>query len=363
ATGLSGGKLSACLADQLTQAKAFPRVAIRLLSSGRATAAVSPPLHRDPELAQLLAELPAWIWQADAGDSGPLLDRIANSRRPRIYAGQLAVLGGTPTGPLIRHMHEQEQDHLGRPSSGVARARPTVLMPFWRVAALRFGAGGGTALIGKEAAMACTLRSLLADNPELHADLMRVIARFRDEEAEHHDTGLREDAESAPAYPALSAAIRAGCRVAIFFSSAVECGAPDRSSSGCVAELVSGLANSDISRKEKHILPIGSARLLRSCQTALKLLRKQLGLDAVPAEVAEKLRSAAVWRIRLPVRLAYLLLVALPAVAHQASRQTRQQPAAQLAFWNALLTQDAYLSRRGSVTPNDDEGPRQQLLH
>uniref|UniRef100_A0A1I8I069 DUF2428 domain-containing protein n=1 Tax=Macrostomum lignano TaxID=282301 RepID=A0A1I8I069_9PLAT len=144
-------------------------------------------------------------------------------------------------------------------------------------------------------------------------------------------------------------------------------------SSGCVAELVSGLANSDISRKEKHILvgPIGSARLLRSCQTALKLLRS-LGLEAVPAEVAEKLRSVLIERLvdlqqsggsDCCLCLAYLLLVALcrsdlPSLTLQSltgQPTDRAAASSQLAFWNALLTQDAYLSRRGSVTPNDDE--------
>ncbi|PAA65892.1 hypothetical protein BOX15_Mlig014096g2, partial [Macrostomum lignano] len=222
------------------------RVAIRLLSSGSQQQQQQqeqqqqsrPPLHRDPELAQLLGRIASLDLAKLTPETRALLDRIVRVDHAgefgadRIYAGQLAVLGGTPTGPLIRHMHEQEQDHLAAFEALIPalRARPTVLMPFWRVAG--FALGAGTALIGKEAAMACTvaveaeiqehynaqLRSLLADNPELHADLMRVIARFRDEEAEHHDTGLREDAESAPAYPALSAAIRAGCRVAIFLS-------------------------------------------------------------------------------------------------------------------------------------------------
>jgi ubiquinone biosynthesis monooxygenase Coq7 len=62
------------------------------------------------------------------------------------------------------------------------------------------------------------IRRLLEDDPEGHKDLIETISRFRDEEQEHHDIGLREDAEQAPAYQALSAAITVGCKAAIWLS-------------------------------------------------------------------------------------------------------------------------------------------------
>ena len=48
-----------------------------------------------------------------------------------------------------------------------------------------------------------------------------MIERFREEELEHRDIGLAHEAEQAPAYRLLSAAIKAGCRVAIAASERV----------------------------------------------------------------------------------------------------------------------------------------------
>ena len=45
-----------------------------------------------------------------------------------------------------------------------------------------------------------------------------MISKFRDDEMEHHDTGLAHDAELAPAYQLLSQTIKAGCHAAIWVS-------------------------------------------------------------------------------------------------------------------------------------------------
>ena len=52
------------------------------------------------------------------------------------------------------------------------------------------------------------------DDPELAAD----IAEFRAEELEHRDVAREAGAAQAVAYPILTAAIRAGCRLAIGLS-------------------------------------------------------------------------------------------------------------------------------------------------
>jgi demethoxyubiquinone hydroxylase (CLK1/Coq7/Cat5 family) len=39
------------------------------------------------------------------------------------------------------------------------------------------------------------LRELLEKNPEKHTELLEIFKKFRDEEQEHHDTGLANDAE------------------------------------------------------------------------------------------------------------------------------------------------------------------------
>src|SRR5271155_2889530 len=74
----------------------------------------------------------------------------------RIYEGQLAVLKGRASADTIRHMAQQEQQHLKAFDTLVnqRRVRPTALEPVWRVAG--FALGAATALLGEKAAMACT---------------------------------------------------------------------------------------------------------------------------------------------------------------------------------------------------------------
>ena len=53
---------------------------------------------------------------------------------------------------------------------------------------------------------------------ESEAELQQVIEEFKAEEIEPRDIGLANDAEKAPAYPVLSAAIKSGSRLAIWLS-------------------------------------------------------------------------------------------------------------------------------------------------
>jgi len=147
----------------------------------------------------------------------------------RIYAGQLAVLRpNCPEAKLIARMAAQEERHLKRFNHLMAerRVRPTVLQPLWSAAG--FALGAATALMSEKAALACTdaveteidkhygaqLEQIDDEDPELAAD----IAEFRAEELEHRDTAREAGAATAVGYPVLTAAIRAGCRMAIAVS-------------------------------------------------------------------------------------------------------------------------------------------------
>ncbi len=146
----------------------------------------------------------------------------------RIYEGQLAVLGRRQDAEPIRHMAAQENRHLDAFDKliGERRVRPTALHPLWHVAGYALGAA--TALLGREAAMACTVAveevidehyrkqaaALGDDDPELKT----MIETFRAEEIEHRDIGLAEGAERAPAYDLLKGAIKAGSRMAIWLA-------------------------------------------------------------------------------------------------------------------------------------------------
>lgn len=156
------------------------------------------------------------------------VDQAGEYGAARIYAGQLAVLGRSPAAAEIRHMAAQEQRHLDTFDHLVAdrQVRPTVLQPLWHVAGYALGAA--TALLGEKAAMACTVAveevidehyarqaEALGEDEE---DLRAIVEEYRQEELEHRDIGLRAGAEDAPAYEALSAAIKAGSRLAIWLS-------------------------------------------------------------------------------------------------------------------------------------------------
>ena len=68
------------------------------------------------------------------------------------------------------------------------------------------------------------IRTLVAIKDELSEDereILDVITKCRDEEQEHHDTGLEQEAEKAFGYPVLSAVITAGCKIAILASEKV----------------------------------------------------------------------------------------------------------------------------------------------
>jgi ubiquinone biosynthesis monooxygenase Coq7 len=166
--------------------------------------------------------------RADTG-SMVRVDQAGEYGATRIYAGQLAVLrANCPEAKLISRMAAQEQRHLERFDRLMAerRVRPTALQPLWNVAG--FALGAVTALMSEEAALACTdaieteidrhygrqLDELGDEDPELAAD----IAEFRAEEVEHRDTARAAGATNAAGYPLLTAAIRAGCKVAIGLS-------------------------------------------------------------------------------------------------------------------------------------------------
>jgi len=149
-----------------------------------------------------------------------------------IYRGQRAVLNQAKGMDRIawqtQEMEAQEAEHLAVFNQLLTerRVRPTALAPIWRVAG--FGLGVATALMGEKAAHACTeavesvieehyagqIAELEGEDPTLAADL----TRFRDQEIAHRDLALEEGAREAPAYPLLSAVIRAGCRAAIKIS-------------------------------------------------------------------------------------------------------------------------------------------------
>ncbi|MBM3647778.1 MAG: demethoxyubiquinone hydroxylase family protein [Alphaproteobacteria bacterium] len=161
------------------------------------------------------------------------VDQAGEFGAVRIYQGQLAGLRwtgreGSEAGRKIAAMARAEREHNKVFDRLLAerRVRPTVLSPLWHVAG--FALGAATALMGDKAAMACTVAieetidehyaKQAAELGDDEAPLRATIEKFRAEEIEHKDTALAAGAEQAPAYMPLTAAIKAGSRLAIWLS-------------------------------------------------------------------------------------------------------------------------------------------------
>jgi ubiquinone biosynthesis monooxygenase Coq7 len=156
------------------------------------------------------------------------VDHAGEYGAARIYAGQLAVLGRSQAAPALRHMAAQEERHLAAFDKLVVarRVRPTALSPLWHVAGWMLGAA--TAALGERAAMACTVAVETVIDEHYAGQIARLgtsepalaasLQEFRQNEIEHRDTALSHGAEEAPAYALLSAAIKAGSRLAIWLS-------------------------------------------------------------------------------------------------------------------------------------------------
>jgi 3-demethoxyubiquinol 3-hydroxylase len=156
------------------------------------------------------------------------VDHAGEFGAAQIYAGQLAVLGRSKVAPLLREMQAQERQHLERFAGLIAdrRVRPTAMLPLWQLAG--FALGAATAALGQRAAMACTVAveeaidahyaAQIEALDDREAELRQTLTEFRQDELQHRDIGLQHDAERAPAYRLLSAAIKTGCRVAIRLS-------------------------------------------------------------------------------------------------------------------------------------------------
>jgi len=160
------------------------------------------------------------------------VDQAGEYGAARIYAGQLAVLGGRHAmAREIEHMAAQEDRHLNHFNAMMARrqVRPTLLQPFWHVAG--FALGAASAIIGPEAAMACTAAveteidrhysEQLDALGDTDAELSDAVVDFQAEEVEHRNAALAAGAERAPAYPLLSGIVRMGCRAAIALSTRI----------------------------------------------------------------------------------------------------------------------------------------------
>jgi ubiquinone biosynthesis monooxygenase Coq7 len=193
------------------------------------------PTHKQLSLAQQ-AYLERVIRVDQAGELGADL----------IYAGQyLALSHNKKVKPIIKHMWEQEIHHRETFNQLQIehRVRPSILTPLWKLGA--FSMGFATGFMNKEAAMACTeavetvigkhynqqlrvLSNNFGDIKDLESNefinsneikhLKETIKVFRDQELEHLDTAVQNDAKNARPYWLLTETIKGVCKTAVFLA-------------------------------------------------------------------------------------------------------------------------------------------------
>ena len=157
------------------------------------------------------------------------VDHAGEYGATRIYDGQIAIFGkDSKIGKTIQHMADQEQEHIETFEKLIIknRVRPTAFLPIWNITG--FALGAATALMGEKAAMACTVavEAVIGNHYDEQAKILgadqkklkKTILKFKEDELEHHDIGMKHDAENAPAYKILSKVITAGCKTAIAIS-------------------------------------------------------------------------------------------------------------------------------------------------
>jgi ubiquinone biosynthesis monooxygenase Coq7 len=164
-----------------------------------------------------------------------------------IYAAQTPIVVDQhlELRQLMQHMYNQEAGHLNTFNHLITKHRvsPTIMYPLWQV--LATGLGWTTAMMGKEAAMACTeaVETEIGGHyneqvqevieiiqgweqggydvgPEM-LELLQTLRRIRDEELEHLDRAVDHDAKKAPLHDLLTGFVRASCRGAIRVSKLV----------------------------------------------------------------------------------------------------------------------------------------------
>ena len=153
------------------------------------------------------------------------VDHAGERAAQQIYKGQLAVLANHEMADEIRHMMDQEVEHLETFDSllNERQVRPSLLDPLWGAAG--FTLGVVTAAMGPKAAMACTIavEEVIGEHYQKQADILgederelqATVERFRDEELEHRDIAVEHDGREARHYSLLRKVIQRGCRTAI----------------------------------------------------------------------------------------------------------------------------------------------------
>ena len=150
----------------------------------------------------------------------------------KIYEGQLLALKtikqDSALKDIIEKMKEHESEHLEYFEKEIQKRKikPTYLLPLWDLMGVTLGFG--TALLGKKAAMLCTvaIEEVIEDhyqnqlkklgNDEM--DLKAKIEKFIEDEVAHKNIAYEAGASDRGLYSVMDKVIRTGSKIAITIS-------------------------------------------------------------------------------------------------------------------------------------------------
>ncbi|KAI9830119.1 MAG: hypothetical protein M1838_005823, partial [Thelocarpon superellum] len=190
-TGRVSWPTPGALLDFLAPALSRPRTRARSLSTTAATAIPSPSSESSPA-AVFPAPTAASVGRAPLrAHEQAFLDRALRVNQAGELAATLIYTAQTPTltqshpelRPLMRHMYDQEAGHFRTFNALLAkhRVRPTAMYPVWQLAATALG--WGTAMMGREAAMACTEAVETEIGDHYNGQVRTLLQMARDVEA------------------------------------------------------------------------------------------------------------------------------------------------------------------------------------
>jgi len=150
----------------------------------------------------------------------------------KIYEGQLlalkTIMQDNDLKDKIEKMKEHESEHLEYFEKEIQKRKikPTYLLPLWDLVGVTLGFG--TALLGKKAAMLCTvaIEEVIEDhyqnqlkklgNDEM--DLKAKIEKFKEDEVAHKNIAYEAGASNKGLYSVMDKVIRTGSKIAITIS-------------------------------------------------------------------------------------------------------------------------------------------------
>lgn len=159
-----------------------------------------------------------------------MVDHAGEYGAQRIYEGQLKYTKKLEDKRLIKHMLDQELEHLeyfeNKIKNGIAR--PTMLMPLWKI--FGYGLGAISAKMGLKTAMLVTenVEKVIVQHYQEQIDylektdkknsLLSKIKKFKQDEADHIHIAIDNDSKNAPFHKICSNLIQYICKSAIFLS-------------------------------------------------------------------------------------------------------------------------------------------------